>query len=416
MDWRFTLQIIILVVLLALYMFFSLSKTAIMTLSKVRISKMVEENIKNSGSLEKITRDKSRLIGSIIFCNSICIIGASAITTYLIGKYIENKYIVIILSVLIVATIILIFGEITTNAVAKQKSEQIAKVVVKPIRVVVCLLTPVIKLFTIISAVFIKAVGCDPKAVKPFITEEELKSMVGVSEEAGVLEDVEKEIIFNVFDFADLQVKDVMIPRVDVIAISKEAKYSEIVDIIKKEQFSRMPVYKESIDNIVGILNTKDLIIRYNDKSEFDVNKYTREPFYTFEFKLIKEVFKEMKKTKNHMAIVLDEYGGTVGIITIEDLIEEIVGDIEDEYDDEEEEVEVVKEDEYIVDGSAKLHDISELIGVTLEDDELDSVGGFVTAQLGRIPNEKEEVSYEGIRFVVEEMDRNRIKKVRIFT
>ena len=149
---------------------------------------------------------------------------------------------------------------------------------------------------------------------------------------------------------------------------------------------------------------------------EFDVNNYVREPFYTFEFKLIKEVFKEMKKTKNHIAIVLDEYGGTVGIITIEDLIEEIVGDIEDEYDDEEEEIEVVKEDEYIVDGSAKLHDVSELIGVTLEDDELDSVGGFVTAQLGRIPNEKEEIMYGDIRFVVEKIDKNRIKKVRIFT
>lgn len=416
MDWGFTVQIIILVVLLALYVFFSLSKTSIMTLSKVRINKMVEENIKNSGSLEKITRDKSKFIGAVIFCNSICIIGASAITTYLAGKLIENKYIGIIVSVLVVTTMILIFGEITSSAVAKQRSEQIAKIVVKPISVIVFILAPVINLFTIISSVFIKAAGCDPKAGKPFITEEELKSMVGVSEEAGVLEDVEKEIIFNVFDFADLQVKDVMIPRVDIIAVSSDINYSEIIKVIKNEQFSRMPVYKDSIDNVVGILNTKDLIIVQRDNLEFDVNKYVREPFYTFEFKLIKEVFKEMKKTKNHMAVVLDEYGGTVGIITIEDLIEEIVGDIEDEYDDEEEEIEVVKEDEYIVDGSAKLHDVSELIGVTLEDDELDSVGGFVTAQLGRIPNEKEEIMYGDIRFVVEKLDKNRIKKVRIFT
>lgn len=416
MDWGFTVQIIILVVLLVLYVFFSLSKTSIMTLSKVRINKMVEENIKNSGSLERITRDKSKFIGAVIFCNSVCIIGASAITTYLAGKLIENKYIGIIVSVLAVTTMILIFGEITPSAVAKQRSEQIAKVVVKPISIIVFILTPVIKLFTIISSVFIKAVGCDPKAGKPFITEEELKSMVGVSEEAGVLEDVEKEIIFNVFDFADLQVKDVMIPRVDIIAVSSDIIYPEIIEVIKNEQFSRMPVYKDSIDNVVGILNTKDLIIRHRDNVKFDVNNYAREPFYTFEFKLIKEVFKEMKKTKNHMAIVLDEYGGTVGIITIEDLIEEIVGDIEDEYDDEEEEIEVVKEDEYIVNGSAKLHDVSELIGVTLEDDELDSVGGFVTAQLGRIPNEKEEIMYGDIRFVVEKLDKNRIKKVRIFT
>ena len=223
-------------------------------------------------------------------------------------------------------------------------------------------------------------------------------------------------MIFNVFDFADMQVKDVMVQRVDVTAIDSEATYDEILEVVKKEQFSRIPVYNENIDEVIGILNVKDLIIADQSSKNFKVADYVREPFYTFEFKKIAEVFNEMKKTRTPMAVVLDEYGGTVGIITMEDIIEEIVGEIEDEYDDENNMIQVIKEDEYIVDGSAKLHDISELIGVNMESEELDSVGGLIIEELGRIPENKEEVLINDLRFVVEELDKNRIKKVRIYT
>ena len=235
--------------------------------------------------------------------------------------------------------------------------------------------------------------------------------MVGVSEEEGVLEDVEKEMIFNVFDFADSQAKDVMVQRVDIVAVDSEATYEEVLDVIKTEQFSRIPVYNQTIDDIVGILYVKDLIIAGQNKDGFKVSDYMREPYYTFEFKKIKELFNEMKKTRNHISVVLDEYGGTVGIVTIEDLIEEVFGDIEDEN-----EIEVIKEDEYVVDGSAKLDDISELIGVNMESEEFDSIGGLIIGELGRFPESKEEVNLNSIRFVVEEIDKNRIKKVRIYT
>ena len=241
--------------------------------------------------------------------------------------------------------------------------------------------------------------------------------MVGVSEEEGVLEDVEKEMIFNVFEFADAQVKDVMVQRVDVIAVDVNATYDEVINIIKTEQFSRIPVYNQNIDDVIGILNVKDLIIASQSKENFNVSDYMREPYYTFEFKKITELFSEMKNTRNHMAVVLDEYGGNVGIVTIEDLIEEIVGEIEDEYDDEEDsDIIVVKEDEYIVDGSARLDHIGDLIGVTMESEEFDSVGGLVIGELGRFPEQSKEVRLNNIRFVVEEVDKNRIKKVRIYT
>ena len=207
-----------------------------------------------------------------------------------------------------------------------------------------------------------------------------------------------------------------MVQRVDIIAVDLEASYDEVLDVIKKEQFSRIPVYNQTIDDIVGILNVKDLIMAEQNKEKFKVSDYMREPNYTFEFKKIAELFKEMKKTRNHIAVVLDEYGGTVGIVTIEDLIEEVFGDIEDEYDDENKEIEVIKEDEYIVDGSAKLDVVSELIGVNMESEEFDSVGGLIIGELGRFPEQDEEIVLNNIKFKVEEIDKNRVKKVRIFT
>ena len=393
-----------------------MSETALMSLSKIRTRHMVEEEVKGAKLVAKLIEDPNKLLGAILIGNNIVNIGASSIATSLAVKVFGGSDVAVAISTLIMTVLVLIFGEITPKSIAKQNSEKVSLLVGKPIKVVVFLFKPFISVFTGISSVFIRLLGGDPKASEPFITQEELKTMVGVSEEEGVLEDVEKEMIFNVFDFADMQVKDIMVQRVDIIAVDIEDTYEEVLDVIRTEQFSRIPVYNDTIDNIVGILNVKDLIMANDKTGEFKVGNYTREPYYTFEFKKITEVFKEMKKARNHMAVVLDEYGGTVGIITIEDLIEEIVGEIEDEYDDENHMIEVVKEDEYIVDGSARLDDISDLIGVSMESEDLDSVGGLLIEELGRIPDEHEEVLINNLRFVVEEIDKNRIKKVRIYT
>jgi CBS domain containing-hemolysin-like protein len=315
----------------------------------------------------------------------------------------------------IMTILVLIFGEITPKSIAKQRSEGVSLKVSGIVNILVKILRPFVAIFTFISSTVLKLFGGDLNKDQPFITQEELKTMVDVGEEEGVLEEEEKEMIFNVFEFGDIQVKDVMVQRVDIVALGLDSTYEDVIDIIKEEQFSRIPVYNESIDDIIGIMYVKDLIL-LNNKDNFKVQDCIREAYYTFEFKKVTELFKEMKKSRNHMAVVLDEYGGTVGIVTIEDLLEEIVGEIEDEYDELEEEIEVVKEDEYIVDGRIRLDDLSELIGVKMESEEFDSIGGFVIGQLGRIPEPKEEVSYENMRFVVEEIDKNRIKKVRIFT
>lgn len=366
MDTSYVVQIVLLVILLILSAFFSMSETALTSLSKIRIRHMVEEGVKGAKLVEKLTEDPNKLLGAILIGNNIVNIGASSIATSLAVKIISNDSGVAIATA-VMTVLVLIFGEITPKTIAKQKSEKVALRVSNPIKLCVLIFKPLIAIFTGISSVFIRLFGADPNKSEPFITQEELKTMVGVSEEEGVLEDVEKEMIFNVFDFADLQVKDVMKQRVDIIALNVDDDYEKALSVIREEQFSRFPVYNETIDDIVGILNVKDLIMINKDKNDFKITDYTREPFYTFEFKKITEVFNEMKKTRNHMAVVLDEYGGTVGIITIEDLVEEIVGDIEDEYDNEDEMIKVVKEDEYVVDGSSKIDDVNDMIGVNIE-------------------------------------------------
>ena len=416
LDSSYTGQIILLIVLLILSAFFSMSETALMSLSKIRIRHMVEEGVKGAKLVQKLIEDPNKLLGAILIGNNIVNIGASSLATSLAVKMSGGSEGAVVIATGVMTVLVLIFGEITPKSIAKQKSEAVSLKVSKPIKLCVFIFKPFVTIFTIISSVFIKIFGGDPKAAEPFITEEELKTMVGVSEEEGVLEDVEKEMIFNVFDFADLQVKDVMVQRVDVTAIEINDGYDELLKVIKEEQFSRIPVYDDTIDDIVGILNVKDLIIAGYNGGELVVKDYMREPLYTFEFKKITELFTEMKKSRNHMAVVLDEYGGTVGIVTIEDLVEEIVGDIEDEYDKERDSIEVIKEDEYVVDGSARLDDVSDLIGVNMESEEFDSVGGLIIGALGRIPEEHEEVVIDRIKFVVEEVEKNRIMKVRIYT
>jgi putative hemolysin len=414
LDPSYTWQLISLILLIVLSSFFSMSETALMSINKIKLKHMVDKKVPKSKLVESLIEDPNKLLGAILIGNNIVNIAASSLATVIATKIFKNSGIAI--STGIMTILVLIFGEITPKSIAKQKSEQVSLMVTKPIKFTVIIFRPFVYIFTNISHVFIKLFGADPDATEPFITEEELKTMVDVSEESGVLENIEKEMIFNIFDFADLQIKDVMVQRVDISAIDSEATYDEVMDEIKSKQFSRIPVYSETIDNIIGIINVKDFVMVENIREDFSIDKYMREAYYTFEFKKIIEVFKEMKKTRNHIAIVLDEYGGTVGLVTIEDLLEEIVGEIEDEYDTENNSIKFIKDNEYIVDGSTRIHDIAELLNVNIDLEEFDSVGGLMIGKLGRIPEEKEKTEINNITFIAEEVEKNRIKKIRLIT
>lgn len=410
----FTGQIIILVIMVFASGFYSASETALMSVNRIKIKHLSEEGNKKAQLVEKWTDDPHELLATILVANNVINIVASSLATTVAYKF-GGAWVAIATGIMTV--VILIFSEITPKSLAKQYSESVSVVVIKPVIFTVYLLKPIVWLFNKLASFFIRILGGDPSKTEAFITQEELKTLVDVGGEEGVIEEEEKEMIFNVFEFGDHQVKDIMVQRVDIIAESVEVTYEELLEGIREYQFSRIPIYEETIDDIVGILFIKDLILLDDEsKKDFDVRKHMRKPYYTFEFKNISDLFEELKNTRNHISIVLDEYGGTVGIVTIEDLIEEIVGEIEDEYDEVEDDVKEVKENEYEVDGSTRLEDLSDIIeDVEVASEEFDSVGGFIIGLLDRLPEEGEEIEYENLKFRVEEIEKKRIIKVRIF-
>ncbi|HGM3326634.1 TPA: HlyC/CorC family transporter [Clostridioides difficile] len=409
------IQIIFLIVLLIGSAFFSASETALMSLSKIRIRYMQDEGVKGAKLVSSLIENPNKLLSSILVGNNVVNIAATSISTSLFIGLMGEKGVALATAVMTV--LVLIFGEITPKTIAANNSEKVSLLVSKPIKAIIFILRPIVWIFNIITNIIFKLFGITNKGSKSFITEEELKTMVNVSHEEGVLEMEEREIINNVFEFGDMQAKNAMVQRIDMVAIDMEDSYDEIIQVFKTEKLSRMPVYEETIDDIVGILNIKDIIFLSDEEIEsFDIKNYMREPFFTYEFKKITQLLEEMKLEKSQMAIVVDEYGGTSGLLTIEDLVEVIVGDIEDEYDEEEDEIQVIKEDEYIVDGSTKIGDVNELIGVNLESEEFDSIGGFIIGHLSRLPEENEVIEVDNIRFCIESIEKNRIKKIRIYT
>lgn len=409
------IQIIILVVLLIVSGFFSASETSLMSLSKIRIRYMKEDGVKGARLVSELIESPNKLLSSILVGNNVANIAATSISTSLFITLMGPKGVPVATAVMTV--LVLIFGEITPKTIAANNSEKIAILVSRPIKLIIFLLTPVIWIFSIITNVIFKIFGIKSKGTQPYITEEELKAMVNVSHEEGVLQIEERQIINNVFQFGDMQAKEAMVQRLDMVAIDSEDSYDQIIQMFKDEKLSRMPVYNDSIDDIIGILNIKDVIFLTDEEiADFNIKDYIREPFFTYEFKQITQLLEEMKIEKSQMTIVVDEYGGTAGLITIEDLVEVIVGDIEDEFDEEEQDIIVIKEDEYIVEGSIKITDVNELIGVKLESEEFDSIGGFIIGHLRRLPEENEVIEVDNIKFCIESLDKNRIKKIRIFT
>ena len=407
------IQIIALVILLAGSSFFSASETALMSLSRIKIRHMEEDGVRGAKLVGSLLEDSGRLLTSILIGNNIVNIAATSITTSLFTTLWGAQGVAIATALMTV--LVLIFGEITPKTIAANIPEKISLSVAKPIKLFMIILKPVVGIFNIITKIIFKLLGVDDHGVRPFITEEELKTMVNVSHEEGLLEIEEREIINNVFEFGDMQAKEAMVQRLDIVAIDVEDSYEEIIELFKTEKLSRMPVYEETIDDIIGILNIKDVIF-LNDKeiANFDVKKYVRDPLFTYEFKKITQLLEEMKKDKSQMTIVVDEYGGTAGLITIEDLVEVIVGDIEDEYDEEEDEIEVISSNEFLVEGSTKISDVNEVLNINLESEEFDSIGGYIIGYIKHIPEENEVIEVDGVKFNIESVDKNRIKKIRI--
>lgn len=394
--------------------FFSASETALTSISRIRLRNMVDEKIKNADKIQRLLDDPKRLLSSILIGNNLVNNGAAALTTTIaISLFQGNTGSGASVATAFITIVILIFGEITPKTIAAQESEKVCLFVVNIVAMTVTICRPFVNVLNVITGALIRLLGADPDVQQPLITEAELKTIVTVSHEAGVLESGERTMIDNIFDFGDGRAKDVMTPRTDMVSVSCDVSYEDFVNIVQKEGFSRVPVFKEDMDDIVGILYVKDVF--FIDEKDFSAEEYMREPYFTYESKPIDELFAHMRNNRLAVSIVLDEYGGTAGLVTMEDIVEEVMGEIEDEYDREDDDVTIIKENEFLIDGSLRLEDLNKLVNTKILSDEVDTIAGYVLMILGNFPKGGEVVETDGLKIVVEEMEKNRIAKLRIF-
>lgn len=403
---------ILLVLLVLMSAFFSSSETALINMSKIRLKYLVKEKVKNADKLEKLYEDSNKLIGAILIGNNIVNVATSSIATIITTSRFSNAGLGI--SVGLTTLVILIFGEITPKNLALKNSESISLFVAPIILFLVRIFTPILFILNNISNLLSALLGQRNDDKKPTITQDELKTIVDVSNQEGVLETDETEMIQNIFEFKDLTVDDIMIQRMDIVAISSEMSYDEIIDVFKNRQLSRLPIYEDTIDDIIGVLYAKDLFFTEQSKEDFDIKAVMREPVFVNEFVKISDFFKKMQQVKTHIAIVLDEYGGVAGIVTMEDLVESIVGDIYDEYDQQDEEVRKLKENIYVINGNSKLTEIQDLLQVELVSKDYESLGGYLMDKMGKIPTQGDIYEDENFKFVISSMDKNRINKVKV--
>ncbi len=415
------LNIIIIFVLLLLSAFFSSAETALTTVNKLRMRSLAEDKNKAAARVLKLLENQSKMLSCILICNNVVNLSASSISTTLAFSICKqmglenNTSLGAGIATGILTFLILIFGEITPKTAATINEEKLALAFSRPILILTKLLTPVIFIIDKLVLCMLFLLRVDTSGKQKGITEDELRTFVDVSHEEGVIESEERKMITNIVDFGDSIAKDVMIPRLDICMVELSTSYEDLLSLFTENKFARMPVYDETIDNIVGIINLKDFVFYKGDKKDFSLKELIREAHVTYEYKNVSELFMEMRKESIPMTIVLDEYGALSGLITMEDLVEEIVGDIRDEYDeDEEDEIQGISENEYILLGSTSLDDVNELLGIPLESDEYDSISGHIIKLLEHFPAPGEHTEDEYAVYTVLEAEKNRIDKVHV--
>lgn len=416
MDSSVVIQLIILAVLILLSALFSSAETSLTTSNKLKIQSLADQGSKRARILLKISEDSGKMLSAILIGNNLVNNAATALTTSLIIQLFGNSGVGIATGV--ITLLILIFGEISPKTLATIHSEKMALLYAPLIHFLMKIFTPVIFIVNKLSMGVLFLLRVNPDQKVNTMTEHELRTIVDVSHEDGVIESEEKEMIYNVFDMGDAKAKDIMVPRVHVTFADINSTYDELIEIFREDKFTRLPIYEETTDNVVGTINMKDLLLyNYNNKKEFHVRDILREAYFTYEYKSISELLVEMRQASINIAIVLDEYGETAGLITLEDLLEEIVGEIHDEYDENEEEfVRQINDREYIIEGSMNLDDLNDSLGLNLSSEDYDSLGGFIIEHLDRLPEQGDELTTDdGIRLVVEALQKNRVESVHLY-
>lgn len=410
MDSSQIVKLVVIIILIVLSAFFSSAETALSTVGEIKVRSLVEEKRKGAAVLSKVIENYSKMISAILIGNNIVNIAASSLVTMFTMEIWGNAYVSIGTGIL--TLVVLLFGEIVPKNAAKIKADVMALIYAPIIYGLMWILTPVIKVVDAFAKVIMFCFRIDPNE-KSAITEAELRTYVDASHENGVIEKEEKYMINNVFDFSDSVAKDIMVPRIDMVCVEENAKYDEVLEVFRQHMYTRIPVYSDEPDNIIGLINVKDFIL-VEDKKSFVIKNILRDTFYTYEYKKTADLLMELRKTTFSMAFVLSEYGTCVGMVTLEDLLEEIVGEIRDEYDaDEEEFIKKVEKNAYIIDARRKIDDVNDELGLKLDSEDYDSIAGLVLQILDRIPEKGDEViTADGIKIKVQSIEQNRITKV----
>lgn len=409
MDVPEGIQLISLLILVILSGFFSSAETAFSTVNRVRMRTLEEEGSKRAAKVNKILESYSKMLSTVLIGNNIVNLSTSALTTTIALRF----GIPVAVATGVLTLVILLCGEIIPKTWAMLSSEKIALAYCGIIYGLMQVMTPVIFVVDKMSNGILRLLHIDPSKKITTMTEAELRTYVDVSHESGVIESEEKEMIYNVFDFSDALAKDIMVPRINMVTVDVEATFEEVLSIFRESMYTRFPVYQDDKDNIIGLINIKDFILT-EDEEHFQVRSILRDAHFTYEYKKVADLLYELREKTTSVTFVLNEYGATVGMITLEDLLEEIVGEIRDEYDEDEEEyIQKMDERVYLVEGSMKLDDINDELDTELDSEDYDSIGGIIIESLDRLPEDGEEVTLEnGIHLKVQGIEQNRIVKV----
>jgi CBS domain containing-hemolysin-like protein len=404
---------IALILLLILSAFFSSSETALTTVSLIKIKTLADQGNRRAKTVLKVTKNKSRMLSAILIGNNVVNLSASSLATSIAIKLLGNYGAGIATGIL--TFLILIFGEITPKNTAAVRPTELSLKAAGVIYVLMKVLTPIIYVVNHISIFIMKIIGVRKEDSGNALSSDEIMTLVDYSTKSGSLEQEERNYISNIFDFSDSMVKEIMVPRIDIEAVDMNWSYDKIIDFYHNTKKTRFPVYKDDRDHIVGILNIKDMV-EINDKNSFAISRLMREPYFTYEQKNTADLFTEMRQNSISMAIILDEYGDVAGLITLEDLLEELVGEIRDEYDsDEVDDIVKINDCEYVVQGSTNLDDLNDVLPLDFESDDYDTLGGYLTGLFDHFPKAGETyVTKSGVILSVAKTSKRRIIKVRI--
>lgn len=405
-------SLILVVILLLLSGFFSSAETSLVAVSRIRIRTLAEEGNHRAKLLLSIFAHEDKMLSAILIGNNLVNTWLASTAATLASGFGGAA---VSIATFVITFLILVFGEITPKTMATQNAERLALLYAPVITLLMKLLTPVIWFINLFSSLILRLFGISRESAGPSMTESELRTIVDVSHEEGVIQSDEKQLLNNVFDFGDARAKEVMVPRVHVVMAEAGSTYKDLLSLFRQEQFTRIPIYEDSVDNIIGLVNMKDLLL-LDDPSQFDLKAMLRKPYFTVENKKVSDLLMEMKNSTVNMAIVLDEYGELSGIITVEDIIEEIVGEVHDEYDAHEaENIRKVGNRTWVVKGYLSLHDINDELGLNLDSEDFDSIGGLMIDAIGRLPKLGDQVTLpDGVTLQVTKTQKNRIEEVRI--